>query len=205
MAKIFRVLQHREPASTELSTGCGIVAVRQRNRGFSLNGMRLCVVTAALVLALVFTSGCSTDSGPTLDDLADVIGCAYVSPTWDDEPDVRIYRVAVRDCDQKVTDRDDAERVAAATWGYLRRPVDRVDVTSYPTITEPTTVSFRGDDLAERYPVNSLPRAPGQTPDRNNSPLWLLLPLGYVATGIAWLIAARRLRRAGIVLVVIRR
>lgn len=167
--------------------------------------MRLHVAAVALLLALTFVSGCSADTGTTLNDLVDTTGCAYVRPAWDVEGDVRVLRVAVRDCDEQVTDRDDAERVAAAAWRYLRRPIDRVDVTSYPTITEPMTVRFRGDDLAERYLVNSLPRRPGQPADGNNSPLWLLLPISYVATGVAWLIAVRRLRRAGIVLVVIRR
>lgn len=166
--------------------------------------MRFHIAAVALLLGLLSASGCSADSGPTRDDLADATGCTYVRPAWDDEDDVRIVRITVRDCDERITDRDDAEQVAAAAWRYLRRPVDRIDVTSYPTITEPMTVNFRGVDLAERYPVNSLPRAPGQPPDGNSSPLWLLLPLGYVATGIAWLIAARRLRRSGIVLVVIR-
>jgi len=167
--------------------------------------MRLHVAAVALLLALTFVSGCSADTGPTLNDLVDATGCAYVSPAWCDEEDSRVLRVAVRDCDEKVTDRDDAERVAAAAWRYLRRPVSRVDVTSYPTITEPMTVTFRGDDLAERYLLNSLSRAPGQPADGNNSPLWLLLPFGYVAAGVASLIAVRRLHRAGIVLVVIRR
>lgn len=177
----------------------------QASHRSSLNDMRFHIAYVALLLALLFASGCSADSGPTLADLADATGCAYVSPAWADQADVRVLRVAVRDCEERVTDRDDAERVAAAAWWYLRRPVDRVDVTSYPTITEPMTVTFRGDDLAERYLVNSLPRRPGQPADGNNSPLWLLLPISYVATGVAWLIAVRRLRRAGIVLVVIRR
>lgn len=161
-------------------------------------------MAAAILLALVSMSGCSADSGPTLDDLADATGCAFVSPTWEDDADIRTYRIAVRDCDEKVTDRDSAEQVAAAAWRYLRRPVDRVDVTSYPTITEPMTASFSGDDLAGRYAVNSLPRAAGQPPDGNDSPLWLLLPLSYVAVAVTMLIAVRRLRRAGIVMMVFR-
>lgn len=156
------------------------------------------------MLALMHTSGCSAASGPTLDDLAGATGCAYVSPSWDYEADVRIFRIAVRDCDEKVTDRDDAEQVAATAWRYLGRPVDRVDVTSYPTITEPVTVSFSGDDLAGRYLVNSLPRAAGQPPDGNDSLLWLLLPFSYVAVAVAMLIAVRRLRRAGVVMMVFR-
>ena len=140
-----------------------------------------------------------------MDDLADASGCAYIRPLSEVDRGVRVVRIEVRDCDEKITDRDDVERVAAATWRYLRRPVDRVDVTSYPTITEPTTVTFRGDDLTERYLVNSLPPAPGQPPDGNNSPLWQLLPLSYVATAVTMLIAEQRMRRAGVVLVVIRR
>ena len=173
------------------------------SRGTSLDGMRFRLTSVALLTALLLASGCSAD-GPTHDDLADAAGCAYVRTASDVEKDVRVLRVAVRDCDDKVGNRDDAERVAAAAWRYLRRPVDRVDVTSYPTITEPVTVNFRGDDLAERYPVNSLPRAPGQPADGGNSLLWLLLPFSYIATAVLMLIAVRRLRRAGIVLVVIR-
>lgn len=166
--------------------------------------MRFRVAAAALLLALMYTSGCSAASGPTLDDLAGATGCAYVSPTWDDEADERIYRITVRDCDEKIIDRDGAEQVAATAWRYLGRPVDRVDVTSYPTITEPVTVSFSGDDLAGRHPVDSLPRAAGQPPDGNDSPLWLLLPFSYVAVAVAMLIAVRRLRRADAVMIVFR-
>lgn len=165
--------------------------------------MRSQVAAVALVLALLSASGCS-DDGPTLHDLANATGCAYVRPVSDVEKSVRIFRITVRDCDQKVADRNDAERIAAAAWRYLRRPVDRVDVRSFPAATEPTTVSFHGEDLAGLDQVNSLSRSPGQPRDGNDSPLWLLLPISYVAVAVVMLIAVRRLRRAGILFVVFR-
>ena len=167
--------------------------------------MRFRATSVALLAAFLFIPGCSAVDGPTLDDLSDATGCTFVRPAAVFEQDVRVLRVTVRDCDQPVSGPDDAERVAVAAWQYLGHPVDRVDVTSFPAAMRSTTVSFPGNDLAGQHTVNSLPRSPGNSGTGSNSPLWLLLPLAYVAVAAAMLTAVRRLRRAGVFFVIVRR
>ena len=155
-----------------------------------------------VLLALVLTPGCSA-AVPTLEDLAQAAGCTHVRTTSDTQQGARVLRVRAWDCAPGSSAETIDERVAVAAWWYLRRPVDRVEVVTYPTALSASTTSFHGGYLIGQHPVDSLARPPLRR-DGNNNPLWLLLPFVYLAVAATTIAAVRRQRRSGVILFVLR-
>jgi hypothetical protein len=159
-------------------------------------------LSVLVLLALALTPGCSA-ARPTLEDLAQAAGCTYVRTTSDTEQGAQVLRVRVRDCAPGSSVQTIDERAAAAAWRYLGRPVDRVEVVTYPTGLSASVTSFHGEDLVGQHPVDSLARPPLRR-DGNN-PLWLLLPFAYLTVAATTIAAVRQQRRSGVVLFVLRR
>ncbi len=159
---------------------------------------------ALLLTVFVTVAGCGMVRTSDPADLTTVLGCAYVRPvlTFEDQADV--LEVSVRDCDQPSPNAGNADRIAGTIWRSLRSPVDRVDVTLAHPTTLTTTIAFHGEDLAQRYQIDTLPRTPRTIGAMLSDLLWLLLPASYLAVFVLMVVAVRRLRRAGIVLFVFR-
>ncbi len=96
--------------------------------------------------------------------------------------------------------------VAHAAWQSLQLPVDAVHVTvaasGAPPDESPSILT--SDELADRF-------GPGPSgvvwpvSERSDERIWVLLPLAYFAAGVAMLLVVRRLQRAGVVVVLLRR
>lgn len=167
--------------------------------------MRSRLARIALLLAvLAAVSGCMIRTSDSA-DLTTALGCAYVRPVVTSEGGDDVLRVRVGDCDRPAPEAENAERIAGTLWRSLRYPVERVEITMAHPATLTTTMAFRGEDLALRYQVDTLPRTSRSVGAVLSDLLWLLLPASYLAVAVLWVVAARRLRRAGIVLLVFRR
>lgn len=93
-----------------------------------------------------------------------------------------------------------------AAWRSLALPVDAVHVSvggGGPYAPEPVIIGR--DELAERFgagPHGAVWSAAGHPPSDS---IWLLLPAAYAALAFVMIVFARRLRRAGVVVVIFRR
>lgn len=163
--------------------------------------MRTRPIWTALLLSVLAAavSGCTIRTSEPV-DLTTVLGCTYVRSILDHR-DGAVLRVRVADCSPSTPD---PEQIAAATWRFLGDPVDLVEITVPNPSTITTMVRFDGADLAQRYELGSLPRTPRTVSAMLSDLLWLLLPAAYFAVAVMWMIAVRRMRRAGIVLIVFR-
>ena len=93
------------------------------------------------------------------------------------------------------------DRVAAMTWQALRRPVDEVHVRVEDDLGEATPPAvYDAATLVERVDRGSAPRPPAPLA----SVLWLLIPVAFVAVFAGMVVVAAGLRRAGVVLLLVR-
>jgi hypothetical protein len=97
------------------------------------------------------------------------------------------------------------DRLAQAVWQSLELPVDAIHVeVSAPAFDGDGTATITSKELSERF--GSGPSGVvWPVSDRPNEIIWVMLPIGYLATGLVMLLFARRLRRAGVVVVLLRR
>ncbi|MGD9990131.1 hypothetical protein [Pseudonocardia sp.] len=168
--------------------------------------VRLLVV---LGLSVLFGVGCSSmprSSG----DLDQRSGCSLVVAERTQVGTQVVMDVHVSGCrDQNgnLLERTPAvDRVAHAIWQSLELPVDavRVSVSAPGASAEGTLTTIARDELTERFgrgpsgvvwPVRDWP----------NETIWVVLPLAYLAVGMAMLLLVRGIRRAGLVVVLLRR
>lgn len=162
-----------------------------------------------LILAVLVTVGCSsvpTSSG----DLDRRTGCSLVvaERTAAGEQVVVDVRAAdCRDANGMLLARDLAvDRVAQAVWQSLELPVDAVTVTVSEAGASPEDVpaTITGDELAERFGAGPS-GAVWPVLDKSDESIWVVLPVAYLAAGLAMALLVRRLRRAGVVVVLLRR
>lgn len=98
------------------------------------------------------------------------------------------------------------DRVAHAVWQSLELPVDavRVSVSALEASPHGTPMTMTRDELIERFG-----RGPSgvvwPVRDRSDETIWVVLPLAYIAAGVTMLLLVRCLRRAGVVVVLLRR
>lgn len=161
------------------------------------------------VLAVLVLAGCSTRPASS-GDLDLRTGCSSVVAeriNLGAQVVTDVHAVDCRDPNRRPLAHNLAvDRVAQAVWKWLELPVDAVHVTISVTGTSPddSPSVLTADELAARF-------GPGPSgvvwpvPERSNETIWVLLPVAYLATGLVMLLMVRRLRRAGVVVVLLRR
>lgn len=168
--------------------------------------VRLLVVLGLSVLCGVGCSSIPRSSG----DLDRRSGCSLVvAERTQDRAQVvmDMHASGCRDQNGQLLERAQAvDRVAHAVWQSLELPVDavRVSVSAPGALPEGTPTTIARDDLTERFG-----RGPSgvvwPVRDRPDETIWVVLPLAYLAAGVAMLLLVRGLRRAGVVVVLLRR
>lgn len=155
-----------------------------------------------IVMAILLTVGCSRLSMST-GDLDLRTGCSFVVAERIMVGSDVVMDVQASDCrnpDGSLLPSDQAvDRLAQAVWQSLELRVNTIRVK-----LGGTTTNIPSEVLTERF---------GQGPtgvvwpvsDPPNESIWVLLPIGYLALGVMMLLLARRLRRAGVVVVLLRR
>jgi hypothetical protein len=163
----------------------------------------------ALLVAILFVAACSTKPASS-GDLDRRTGCSSVVAERGMIGAQVVMGVRAIDCrrpDGQLLGRDVAvDRVAKAVWQSIHLPVDAVHIgvsdTGASPVDAPTTISR--SDLTERFG-----RGPSgvvwPVRERPDERIWVVLPVAYLATGAAMLLLLRRLRSAGLVVVLLRR
>lgn len=162
-----------------------------------------------LGFSVLFGVGCSSmprSSG----DLDRRSGCSLVVAERTQDRAHVVMDVHASDCrDQngQLLERAQAvDRVAHTVWQSLELPVDavRVSVSAPEASPDGTPTTITRDELTDRFG-----RGPSGVvwPVRNRSDetIWVVLPLAYIAAGVTMLLLVRCLRRAGLVVVLVRR
>ncbi len=163
----------------------------------------------ALLIAILFVAGCSIKPASS-GDLDLRTGCSWVVAERSMVSTQVVMDVRASDCRDAnglPLERGLAvDRVAQAVWQSLELPVDAVRVAAAVAEASPedTPTTVTGVELAERF-------GPGPSgavwpvPDSSDESIWLALPVAYLVAGLAMLLLVRRLRRAGLVVELLRR
>lgn len=161
-----------------------------------------------IAVAILLTVGCSRLSTST-GDLDLRTGCSFVVAERIMVGSDVVVDVQASDCrnpDGSLLPSDQAvDRLAQAVWQSLELRVNAIRVKLGGTASQSdATTTIPSEELTERF---------GQGPtgvvwpvsDPPNESIWVALPIGYLALGFMMLLLARRLRRAGVVVVLLRR
>lgn len=163
----------------------------------------------ALLISILFVTGCSIKPASS-GDLDLRTGCAWAVAERSMTSTQVVMDVRASDCRDSnglLLERGLAvDRIAEAVWQTLGLPVDvvRVTVSEAGASREDASTTITGDELAERF-------GPGPSgavwpvSDRADESIWVVLPVAHFAAGLAMLLLVRRLRGAGLVVVLLRR
>lgn len=162
-------------------------------------GVRL--LAAAVLLAVAYLWVQLPD-----DDLARRVGCSSVTVQRINVGADVLVVVHADGCripqGRAPTSVEVAQRLASTVWRSLELPVDAIRVEQSGVV--PGTTVLTATELAQRFgPGPSGIVRPAS--DRRDDRIWLLLPIGHLVAGLTMVLAVRRMRRAGVVVLLFRR
>lgn len=165
------------------------------------------ICAAALLMSLALVASCSYGAQSSR-DLEVRSGCAVISAHRTMFGADVVMHVSATGCRDIASAGDDAlERVVEAVWRSLRLPVDAMEIRLFPpagTTIGPARAVIARDELEARFGSGPSGVAWPPRDDDAGDLLWLLLPVAFVIAGLGVVWLARRIVRAGVVVVFLR-